>query len=99
LAENIPALATLPASFAASNPNLVGLRTMLMQERTALHAKIDGLNARCAGIVGGSAAEASCRTDQAALASALNSHIQESKNFSAAAQASIIRLGDALPPH
>jgi hypothetical protein len=89
-AQNIPALATLPATFATSNPDLVGRRAALMLERTTLHAKVESLNAKCATVVEGSAAEKSCRGDQAQLLSALNSHIQRSKEFNATAQVALV---------
>jgi len=88
-AQQIPALTALPASVAASNPNLVDRRAALVRERATLHGKIDKLNARCAAVKEGSAAEASCNRDQAALRTVLNSHIQQSKDFNAAAQAAI----------
>jgi len=88
-AQQIPALITLPPTVAASNPDLVGRRAALVQERTTLHGRIDSLNGRCDALKEGSAAEASCNSDQAALLAALNSHIQQSNDFNAAAQATI----------
>jgi hypothetical protein len=96
-AQNIPALASLPATFATSNPDLVGLRAALTQERTTLHAKVNSLNAQCATVVEGSAAETSCRRDQAQLLSALNSHIQKSKDFNTTAQAAAIAATSPAP--
>jgi hypothetical protein len=86
-AQQIPALTTLPATVAASNPDLVVRRASLTQERATLHGKIDSLNAHCGSVEEGSAAESSCKRDQGELQSALNSHIQQSKDFNAAAQA------------
>jgi hypothetical protein len=92
VAQLIPALTALPATLAASNPDLVGRRAALMQERATLHGKIDSLNAQCGAVEVGSAAEASCNSDQAALLSALTSHIQQSNAFNAAAQAAATNL-------
>lgn len=89
MAQQIPGLVDLPASTAASNPDLAARRAALMQQRAALHDKIDGMNARCGAVEEGSAAEASCKSDQVALGTALNSHIQQSNEFNAAAQAAI----------
>jgi hypothetical protein len=88
-AQEIPALTDLPASVAAANPDLVSRRALLAQERVTLHGRIDNLNAQCAAVKEGSTAEASCKRDQVALLSALDSHIQQSKDFDAAAHAAI----------
>jgi len=87
--ENIPALSVLPAAVAAFNPNLVARRATLIQERTTLHSKIDSLNAQCGAVEKGTGAEASCRKNQAPLLSALDYHIQQSKDYNAAVQAAI----------
>jgi hypothetical protein len=89
-AQQIPALAALAATLTTSNPELAGRRVALMQERTILHDKINGLNAKCAAVAKGSALAASCLKNQAELLSALNSHIRQSNNFNAAAQAAIV---------
>lgn len=89
-AQQIPALTALPATVAASNPDLVGRRAVLVQERTTLHGRTDSLNTRCAAVREGSAAEASCNSDQGTLLTALDSHIQQSKDFNTAAQAAIV---------
>jgi hypothetical protein len=90
LAQDIPALTALPGAVEASNPDLAGQRAALMQERTALHAKIDSLNDHCGSVDKGSAAAASCMKEQAQLLAALKSHIQQSNDFNAVAQAAII---------
>jgi hypothetical protein len=87
----------LPATVAASNPNLSSLRSTLMQERETLHGKIDSLNALCASVAKGSAAAASCLRSQAELRAALNSHIQQSRNYNAVAQAAIITSPSPAP--
>src|SRR5438067_1941378 len=69
-AQQIPALTDLPATVAASHPDLVGRRAGLVQQRATLHGKIDSLNAKCGAVEEGSAAEASCKSDQATLLSA-----------------------------
>ena len=97
-AQQIPALVALPATVAAANPDLVGRRAALKQERARLHGKIESLNARCDAVEEGSAAEASCKSDQAVLLSALNSHIQQSTDFNAAAQAAIVAATSPAPP-
>ena len=92
LAQQIPALIVLPPNVAASNPDLAARRAELVQQRAALHGQVNALNARCASIVAGSAADASCQQEQAQLASALNAHIQKSNEFNAAAQGAIASL-------
>jgi hypothetical protein len=93
-AQQIPALTPLPATVAASTPDLISRRATLMQERATLHGKIDSLNAQCGAVAEGSATEASCHKNQAVLLDALNSHIQQSQNFNVAAEAAI-----AASPH
>src|SRR5882672_5053885 len=88
--NNIPALAPLPATVAASNPNLSSLRSKLVQERETLHGKVDSLNAQCASVAKGSAAAASCSRSQADLRAALNSHIQQSRDYNGVVQAAVI---------
>lgn len=84
-----PALAQqqIPALAITSNPEFAGRRAALMQERTILHDKVDGLNAKCAAVAKGSALAASCLKNRAELVSMLNSHIQSSKDFNTAVQA------------
>ena len=91
-AQQIPALA------AASDPGLVARREALMQERATLHGKIDSLNSRCGAVEAGSAAEAACNTEQAALLSALAAHIRQSNDFNAAAQAATIASNTPASP-
>jgi hypothetical protein len=97
LGQSIPALTTLPATVASSNPELVGRRVTLMQERATLHAKIDSLNGQCTAIVEGSVAAASCKRNQRLLLSALNSHVQQSNDFNAVAQAAIVASTSPAP--
>lgn len=80
-AQQIPALAVLPPDLAASDLVLVAHRTDLMQERAILHGKIIDMNARCVAVVEGSALEAACKRDQAALTVALNAHVRKSNDF------------------
>jgi hypothetical protein len=89
-AQEIPALTNLPAAVSASNHDLAGRRAALMHERDMLHGNIVSMNARCGAVEEGSAAEASCQKDQAELASALNAHIRESKDFNAVVHAAIM---------
>jgi hypothetical protein len=89
LAQQIPALAFLPPDLVASNPGLAGRRAILMQERSALHGKINSLNGRCAAVEEGSAADTACQREQAELQTALNSHIQKSDDFNRAAQPAV----------
>jgi hypothetical protein len=93
-AQQIPGLVALPASAAASNPDLATRRAALLRERAALHDKIEAMNARCGAVEEGSAAEKACDTDHAALTGALNSHIQRSNDFNTAAQVANV----AAPP-
>lgn len=95
-AQQIPALAELPASVATSNPDLVSRRAALTQEREALHGKIDGLNARCIAVAKGSAAETLCHGDQTTLLASLNSHIQRSNDFNAAVEATYRPSGNGM---
>ena len=98
LAQQIPPLTALAATLAASNPELARRRAALMQERTILHDKINGLNAKCAAVVKGSALAASCQKNQAELLSALNSHIRQSNDFNAAvAQAATVASTSPAP--
>jgi hypothetical protein len=85
-AQQIPALKVLPPDMAPSGAALTARRTELTQERTTLHGKINDLNARCAAIKEGSAAEIACKHDQAELTIALNSHIEKSNDFNEDAQ-------------
>lgn len=85
-AQQIPALTVLPPDLATSNPALAQRRAALVQERAALHGKINDLNGRCASVLAGSEADTACQKDQAQLSTALNSHIQKSKDFNADAQ-------------
>jgi hypothetical protein len=96
-AQQIPGLTDLPASAAALSPGLAARRAALLEERAALHEKIDGMNARCGAVEEGSAAEKACDIDQAALTNALNSHIQQSNNFNAAAEAAILAAKNPTP--
>lgn len=89
-AQQIPALVDLPSSAAASSPGLAARRAALLQERAALHGKIDAMNARCRAVEEGSAAEKACDIEQAALTNSLNSHVQQSQDFNAAAQAAVV---------
>jgi hypothetical protein len=89
VAQEIPGLAELPASVAASNPGLASRRAALEQERAALHGQVEALNGSCTNVEVGSAAEASCNTEKATLTSALNFHIQASNEFNTAAQAAM----------
>jgi hypothetical protein len=98
LAQQIPALAVLPPNLVASNPDLAGRQTALVQQRATLHGKVASLNARCASVEEGSAAEVSCQHDQAELSAALNSHIQESKDFNADVEAAIVASTSAAQP-
>jgi hypothetical protein len=86
-AQPIPGLVELPADVTASNGDLARRRAALEQERARLHSQIEALNARCGSVAVGSAAEAACQTDQAALLAALRQHVQQSNDFNAAAQA------------
>lgn len=88
-AQSIPGLVELPPTVTASTSDLVRRRAALEEERATLHGQIEALNARCASVVVGSAAQAACKTDQAALLSALGAHVQASNDFNAAAQAAI----------
>lgn len=90
MAQQIPGLVDLPAAAAGSNPGLAARRAALLQERAALHEKIDSMNSRCGTVEEGSAAEKACDVDQAALTNSLNAHIQQSNDFNAAAQAAIL---------
>jgi hypothetical protein len=89
LAQQIPGLIELPTNVPASNPDLVARRAALVQERATLHSEDSSLRARCGAVEEGSAADAKCEQDKAALLAALNSHIQKSNDFNAAAQAAI----------
>jgi hypothetical protein len=93
LAQQIPGLIELPANIAASNPDLVARRAALVQERAMLHGEDSSLRARCGAVEEGSVADATCEQDKAVLLAALNTHIQKSNDFNAAAQAAI-----AAPP-
>jgi len=88
-AQQIPGLIELPANVAASNPDLVARRAALVEERATLHGKVSSLKARCGAVEEDSAADAACEQDKAALLAALNTHIQKSNDFNAAAQAAI----------
>jgi hypothetical protein len=96
-AQQIPPLVALSATAAASNPVLVDRRAELLRDREALHGKIDSLNAQCGAVAEGSAAEATCKREQAALLGALNDHIQQSKEFNDAAQAAIVSASQTAP--
>lgn len=89
-AQQIPALIALPPDLAASDIALAAHRTELSQERASLHSKINDMNARCAVVVEGSAAEDACRHEQAELTIALNSHIEKSNDFNEDAQSALI---------
>jgi hypothetical protein len=88
----------LPETVVASNPDLVVRRGALVQDRATLHGRIDSLNAQCGAVLEGSDAEASCKIKQGALQSALDSHIQQSKDFNSAAQAVIDASTNAAQP-
>ncbi len=87
-AQQIPALVVLPTHLVASNPGLASRRAVLVQERSTLHGKINSMNARCAAVERGSAADVACQRQQGELLTALNAHIQESNDFNAAVQLS-----------
>jgi hypothetical protein len=88
-AQQVPALATISETIAASHPDLVSRRASLMSERSTLHGEVDRLNAQCAAVVEASAAEASCKKSREALLSSLNSHIERSNDFNAVVQSAI----------
>jgi hypothetical protein len=99
-AQDIPALSVLSSAVTASNPELASRRATLAQQRAALHGKVNSLNSQCASVVNGSAAATACLKTQAELSAQLNTHIQESKDFNAAAQTAVQtpivpNLGDA----
>jgi hypothetical protein len=89
LAQQIPALTILPPDLAATNPVLAQRRAELVRERAGLHSRITDLNARCASVLAGSAADAACQKEQAELSIALSSHIQESSDFDADAEPAV----------
>jgi hypothetical protein len=86
-AQQIPGLIELPANVAASNPDLVARRVALVQERSTLHGEDSSLKARCGAVEEGSDAYAACERDKTVLLAALNTHIQKSNDFNAAAAA------------
>jgi len=88
-AQQIPGLIELSANVAAANSDLVMRRAALVQERTTLHGEDSSLRARCRAVEEGSAADAACEQDKAALLAAINTHIQKSNEFNAAAQAAM----------
>ncbi len=89
LAQQIPALTILPPDLSLTNPALAQRRSELMQERASLHGRITDMNARCASVLAGSAADAACQKTQTELSIALNSHIQKSGDFNADAQPAV----------
>jgi hypothetical protein len=89
LAQQIPALTILPSDRAATNPDLAQRRVELLRERTGLHGRITDLNARCASVLAGSAADAACQKEQSELSIALSAHIQKSSDFNADAEPAV----------
>jgi hypothetical protein len=89
LAQQIPALTILPPDLSATNSTLAQRRSELVQERASLHGRITDLNARCASVLAGSAADAECQKAQTELSIALNSHVQKSRDFNADAQPAV----------
>jgi hypothetical protein len=83
--EPAPALVELPAAVAASNPDLASRRAALAEERETLHGQVNALNARCRSVEVGSAVEAACLSDKAALLPVLQAHIDASNAFNALA--------------
>ena len=96
-AQDIPALSVLSSTVTAANPELASRRATLAQQRAALHGKVNSLNAQCASVVNGSAVATACLKTQAELFAQLSTHIQESKDFNAAAQAATVAFTSPAP--
>jgi hypothetical protein len=85
-AQVIPALLPLPDAVASAHPDLARQRAALVEERNKLRARSQQHNAQCSAVEEGSAAEASCRAELAALNADLGAHIQKSKEYNSAAR-------------
>jgi hypothetical protein len=80
-AVDVPALRTIPASIAATRPDLVERRILLVSAREALNQRRASHNAKCKLVEVGSAQYADCLRTLDAIAHDLDVHIQQSQIF------------------
>lgn len=85
--DEIPALLPIPLAVAVKHPNLQPLRDSLVAKRQALRSAIENHAAKCRLVEEGSAEDAACLTGRARLSTERARHIDESKAFNAAVNA------------
>jgi hypothetical protein len=89
-AQTIPPLDDLSAAFVKAHGDIAARRTHLQAERDVLRARNQAFNAACKAVEEGSAQEAKCLSDRAALDAAVNAHIRETKQYNGAAETAVV---------